>query len=362
MVAELDPLSDPRWEDLLQRHPFASVFHTSGWLRALKETYGYEPFALTTSGEGPLENGLVLCQVKTWLSRRLVSLPFSDHCDLLVDRPEHLSRMLDFLKKEMAAGGWHSLELRPRTVALTAGTVTAGVPAPGSREELKAASGNGLEGPSYYLHTLDLSGPLEGIFAKFHHSSAQRAIRRAEREGLRYEAGASEELLSGFYHLLRLARRRHGLPPQPLAWFRNLLACLGDKATIHLASKDGLPVAGILTLTFKKTMVYKYGGSDARHHSLGGMPFLFWRAIQTAREKRLEQLDLGRSDLDQPGLAAFKEHLGAARSELTYYCLGAGRRRRAGSGVLVRAARPIVARLPDVALDLTGRLLYRHLG
>lgn len=343
MVYCLNPLSDSRWDDLIARHPLASVFHTPGWLRALKETYGYEPFALTTTAQGPLENGLVLCKVKTWLSRRLVSVPFSDHCDPLVDRPEDMLAMTAFLGKEMKKGRWRSLELRPRAL-------------PGGPRSGAAA------GAFYYLHTLDLSPPLSGIFADLHPSHTQRAIRRAEREGLTCEAGASERLLLAFYGLLRLSRRRHGVPPQPLAWFRNLLACLGDKVTIYLASKAGAPVAGILTLTFKKTMVYKYGGSDARHHSLGGMPFLFWHAIQAAREQRLEKLDLGRSDLDQPGLVAFKEHLGAARSALTYYRLGAREGRKAGSGVLARAARPFVAHLPDAALDLTGRLLYRHLG
>ena len=80
------------------------MFHTPGWLRALKLTYGYSPFALTTTASGPLENGLVLCRVRTWASRRLVSLPFSDHCAPLVDRPDDLSEMLEFLKKEMAGG------------------------------------------------------------------------------------------------------------------------------------------------------------------------------------------------------------------------------------------------------------------
>ena len=63
------------------------------------------------------------------------------------------------------------------------------------------------------------------------------------------------------------------------------------RLAIHLASKDGQPVAGILTLSFKKTMVYKYGGSDAAHHRLGGMPFLFWRAIQGAKAQGIEELD-----------------------------------------------------------------------
>src|ERR1700722_12641428 len=31
---QLDPTLDPRWEELLERNPSASVFHPSEWLRA----------------------------------------------------------------------------------------------------------------------------------------------------------------------------------------------------------------------------------------------------------------------------------------------------------------------------------------
>ena len=129
-----------------------------------------------------------------------------------------------------------------------------------------------------------------------------------------------------------------------------------------MASKDGLPVAGILTLSFKKTMVYKYGGSDAARHPLGGMPFLFWRAIQEAQAQGIEELDLGRSELDQSGLVAFKDHLGATRSTLTYFSCPERRIGAAHDSPLARAARRVVPYLPDAALDLTGRLLYKHLG
>ena len=348
MVYVLDPLSDPRWDDLLARHPRASVFHSRGWLEALKRTYRYEPIVLTTTERGPLANGLVLCRVRTWLSRRLVSLPFSDHCDPFFESPDDLSAVLGFLESEMKKGRWRSFELRPRHLA------PAGL----------------AKGASYCLHALDLARPAQEVFNGFHHSSTQRAIRRAEREGLAYEAGTSEELLSSFYGLLRLTRRRHGLPPQPLAWFRNLVACLpsthfarsGQGVAIHIASKNGLPIAGILTATFKKTIVYKYGGSDAGYHFLGGMPFLFWRAIQEAQAKGIEELDLGRSDLDQAGLVAFKDHLGATRTTLTYYIHPEGRTNTAHDGALARAARRVAGRLPDAVLDLTGRLLYKHLG
>jgi lipid II:glycine glycyltransferase (peptidoglycan interpeptide bridge formation enzyme) len=275
------------------------------------------------------------------MSRRLVSLPFSDHCDLLVDDADDLSAMLDYLISEMVQRRrWSSLELRPR-----------------------CATPKGLtKSASYHLHSLDLARSSEQIFKGFHHSSTQRAIQRAEREGVSYEAGTSERFLSAFYGLLRQARRRHGLPPQPLAWFRNLIACLGDGLTIHLARKAGQPIASILTLSFKKTMVYKYGGSDARYHRLGTMPFLFWKAIQQAKGHGIEALDLGRSNIDQAGLVAFKEHLGGTRSTLTYFTCPESRTATAQNGHMLRAARWAVAHLPDGALDLTGRLLYRHVG
>jgi len=339
-VSVLDPLADARWDDLLERHPGATVFHSRGWLEALKRTYGYEPLVVTTAGRGPLANGLVACRVRTWAARRLVSLPFSDHCEPLTDRPDDLPALTTFLAAELAAGRWRSLELRPRTVGFS-----------------------GLaEGASYCLHTLNLTRPAERIFGGFHPSSTRRAIRRAEREGLVYETGNSEHLLSCFYGLLRLTRRRHGLPPQPRAWFRNLSACLRDGLAVHVAMKGGLPVAGILTLSFKKTLVYKYGGSDARYHRLGGMPFVFWRAIQGAQAQGIQELDLGRSDVDQPGLTAFKDHLGATRSTLTYYTWPRRKAGKAHGGLALRAARRITAYLPDFALDLAGRLLYRHLG
>ena len=343
-----DPVGDPRWSELLDRHPNASVFHSPGWLSALRQTYGYEPFVLTTSTGPALENGLVVCRVKGWMSRRLVSLPFSDHCDPLVNRSDDLSEMLRHVTGEMQTAGWRSVELRPR--------VDAGQPFEA------AARGCGLKhGGTYFLHRLDLRPDTTEIFRRFHHSSTQRAIRRAEREGLTHEAGTSDRLLASFYQLLRMTRRRHGLPPQPLTWFRNLVTCLGDRVAIHVASKDGQPIASILTLSFRNTMLYKYGGSEAAHHRLGGMPFLFWRLIQDARPRGFVELDLGRSDLDQPGLIAFKDHLGATRAPLTYYRYPKAQPNAAQSWTL-RAAKSVFARLPDSVLDLAGKSLYKHLG
>src|SRR5262245_48008469 len=91
-VHAFDPLHEPRWLEFVTSHPSASIFHTPGWLESLRRTYHFEPVALTTSAPGlPLRNALVFCPVRSWLTgARLVSLPFSDHCEPLVDDADEL--------------------------------------------------------------------------------------------------------------------------------------------------------------------------------------------------------------------------------------------------------------------------------
>jgi CelD/BcsL family acetyltransferase involved in cellulose biosynthesis len=342
-VHAIDPLTDPRWRRFINDHPRASIFHSTGWLDALRQTYRYTPRVLTTTPLGEaLRNGLAVCEVRGWRRTRLVSLPFSDHCEPLVDTPQEWSDILAFLSAGIGAGRWTSVELRPRTGAL-----------------MTSAPGTWSRSHEYLFHRCDLTPGLDDIYARLHPSCIQRPIRRAERERLHCESGSSAALLDTFYRLLRMTRRRQGLPPQPIAWFRNLAAALRDRLTVHVALKAGRPIASILTISFKSRLVYKYGCSDAAYHRLGGMPFLFWQAMQDAKARGFEELDLGRSDADQRGLTDFKDRLGAERTTLTYYSRPAAAGRDV-SGWQERAARWAFERLPDPALTLAGRILYKH--
>ncbi len=345
MVYRLDPLSDPRWDEFAQRHLSASVFHTREWLDALRRTYGYEPAVLTTSGPGQaLANGLVFCRVASWLTgRRLVSLPFTDHCEPLVESGEQLGWLLAMLKQELTASRLKYLEIRP--VSRFEGVM------------------DGLESAGrFWLHRLNLRSELDEIYRGFHSSCVRRLVRRAERETLTYDEGRSESLLEKFYGLLLLTRQRHRLPPQPLAWFRNLLACMGEKAKIRLASVNGRSIASILTLRHKQTLVYKYGCSDKQFSNLGGMHLLFWEAIKEAKREGLLEFDLGRSDWDNQGLIDFKDRWGATRSELTYYRYTARPSRLHSSDRAMRLARHMFGLFPNRLLRLAGTALYRHIG
>jgi len=346
----IDPLTDSRWPNLIAIHPDASLFHSVEWLQALRRTYGYESIAYTTSPPGrPLENGLVFCRIDSWLTgRRLVSLPFSDHCAPLAQDEADLRVLVRALQEESRNGRWRYIEMRPLEPIDAAGPVV-------------------QPSAAYTLHRLDLRPELDALFGNFHRDSIQRKIRRSEREGLIYEEGSDAHFLDAFYRMLVLTRRRHHVPPQPRAWFRNLADLFGRALKIRLAIKAGRPIAGMLTIRHRETLVYKYGGSDSRFNNMGGMHLLYWRSIQDAKETGCRMFDLGRSDVDQAGLITFKSRWGAAQSMLTYCRLAPS-----GNAVHIfdpavrtwrtRFAKQLFSHAPAKVLSAMGAALYKHIG
>ena len=345
-IERIDPTTDRRWQAFIQTHREAGIFHTPEWLRALRRTYGYEPVAYAAaSPDDGFSSGIPFCTIKSRLTgRRLVSLPFSDHCQPLAAGTDELRELLAAAKNDARESGCKYVEIRP----LAAGDACA-VEAADLHESHRA-----------FIHRLDLSVGEENVFRNAHKSCVQRKIARSERERFRYEEGRSEDLLHKFYRLLLLTRRRHQIPPQPLSWFRNLNDCMGERLKIKLLSLGDTPAASIIMLSFKNTVTYKYGCSDSRFNPLGATVLLLWRTIQDAIRAGATEFDLGRSDHDTPGLVAFKDHWGAQRYGLTYY-----RYPGSSSGSPHRipgAAKHLLTALPDPVFTALGWALYRHVG
>src|ERR1700758_274389 len=245
----INPLHDSRWDDLVASHPCASVFHRRNWLSALSSTYGYRPLILTSTPAGkPLSDGVPFCEIRSWVTgSRLVSLPFADHADPLLNAHEDLSSLTEWIRSSSLEHRWKYVELRPLSRFAT-------------------LDGLSTNNQTFWSHFLNLTPSLEQIFRNFHRSCVQRRIHHAERSGLVYEKGRSEEILDDFYRLQMMTRRRHSLLPQPRAWFRNLVQSMGADAEVRLARRGGRAVAAILTLRHRRTVVYKYGSSDQKFH------------------------------------------------------------------------------------------------
>ncbi len=291
----------------------------------------------------------MFCQIESWFTgRRLVSLPFSDHCDPLVNETRNLAELFPGLQNELLHDKLRYLEIRP-TQALDPDALA-----------LHSAQ-------NYWWHRVDLKPNLNQLFSNCHKDSTQRKIRRAEREGLTLEASGAAKNLDSFYRLLVLTRRRHLLPPQPKKWFHALIDTFGPALTIRVACKNRQPVAAILTLRYKDVLTYKYGCSDPQFHHLGGMHLLLWTAIQEAKRGGMSVFDLGRSDSDDQGLITFKERWGAERASLTYLRWSPTELPRRAPGDSAehskhRTVRTLLQYLPAPVLRAAGTLFYKHAG
>ena len=347
-VYEVDPLRDPRWQNLLQQHPDASIFHHVEWLRALHRTYGYEPVVFTASPpNSDLESGLLFCRIRSWVTgNRIVSLPFSDHCAPLGEPDEKFESLLRHLHAARAGQTWKYVELRPVSESFA-----------------EVAQGLGFEpAAKYFLHRVDLEPAVEEIFKRLNEDSVRRRIHHAERVGVVDVCGSSEVLLRDFYQLLVRTRARHNLPPQPYAWFRNLLDGMGSAADLRIAYMEQIPVAAVLMLHFKDKSYYKYGCSDERFHHFGSIPFLLWRAILNAKSIGSKTFDLGRTAVDQHGLLKFKSHWATECELATYWKFPPGPSIGLLRGWKLSVVKRVCAYTPDRLPRITGTLLYPHIG
>src|SRR5262245_55070604 len=115
MICVIDPVSDPRWRAFVEKHPAASIFHTPGWLEALRRTYDYRPVAYVDTASGTtLAGGIPFCRIRSALTgRRLVSLPFSDHCQPLTSNKYQLAELVSAVTQDVQRQRLKYFEVRP---------------------------------------------------------------------------------------------------------------------------------------------------------------------------------------------------------------------------------------------------------
>src|SRR5262249_46233789 len=81
----VDPRTNPLWQRLIERYE-SDVFHSPSWIRVLTETYGWEADAyVLLNAEGEPVAGIPFCRIADFMGERIISLPFSDYSDPLVE-------------------------------------------------------------------------------------------------------------------------------------------------------------------------------------------------------------------------------------------------------------------------------------
>lgn len=331
------------WDAWVRGRAQATFFHSSAWCRVLQQAYGYQPLYLAGAEDGAAKRLLPLMEVRSRLTGvRGVSLPFSDACEPMAPDARSLEALIAQAQRIGRSRGWKYFEIRGGTSRLS---------------EAKPSS-------RYVAHTLDLAPGVPQLLAALR-PSARTAIRKAEKSGVELRLGATMNCLEAFFRLHCLTRRKHGLPPQPLSFFRRLQEHVLARGAgfVVLAERAGRPLAATICVLGGGQGVYKYGASDPRHQHLRAANLTMWGSIQHCAELGCGTLFLGRTNPEQSGLIRFKESWGARPWGLDYARWDFRREAFVEADDGVAGLHNALFRILPVHVSrLIGSLFYRHMG
>lgn len=294
----VNPVRFPNWDTLVASYSKYSFFHSAAWAKTLEETYGFQPFYLTVAGAGTGNALLPLMEVDSWLTgRRGITLPFTDDCGPLYQDAATARGLVQHSFELGKSRGWKSIEFH------------------GEKELFPEAPAS----LSFHGHSLNLEKGEEALFAGLE-ASVRRAIRKAEKRGVIVTASQDLDAMKIFYALQCQTRRKHGLPPQPFNFFRNIYRHVLSKnlGMIVIASNQNHPIAASVYFQMGARAIYKFGASDESFQHLRGANLVMWEAIKRLARNGAKTLDLGRTSLGNEGLRRFKLNWGAHEYKIEY--------------------------------------------
>jgi Acetyltransferase (GNAT) domain len=342
MFDVIDPLRTGNYDEMLLATPGASFFHTSAWARVLVESYGYKAHYFAIRG-GDSFSALVPCmEINSLLTgKRGVSLPFTDYCKPLMRDGWYFSETFEEILNHGRKAGWRSIELRDSLC----------------KTDAKISS-------HFYGHTLDIARNYETIAASFR-DSTRRNTEKAQKSGITIQISTTADAMEMFYRLNCLTRRDHGLPPQPIRFFRKIQnhVISPHRGIVVLASYAGRIIAGAVYFHCNGKAVYKFGASDRKYGHLRANNLVMAEAIRRLSEHGCKSLCFGRTEPCNKGLLQFKSGWGAAESRINYYKFDIMRETFIEEKSNLHGMHnKIFSNMPISLLRLCGRLLYRHVG
>lgn len=293
----INPIDNPLWHDLIQSHPYATVFHTSEWLRALVNTYQFELKAvIKTDTTGKPIAGIPFCTFNDHRGKRIVSMPFSDFSDALVQTLTEWYEVLEPLIAEECP-----IITRPLHNI---------IPLQDKRFILSNRA---------KWHGIDLQPDLETLWSGFH-ESVRRAIRKSQRAGIQIRIAEKGELRKFFELHLRVRKYKYQLLAQPYAFFENIWSNLVEskQGLIFLAECEGIIIGSLFFIGWGDVFTYKFGATNQDELIHRPTDILLWEAIQYGKAQGFKLLDLGLSDWDQDGLIRFKQKYASEEKTISF--------------------------------------------
>src|SRR5579863_1616306 len=335
----------------VERHKLDTIAYSQSWFDLISQLYGYTFIPLTThNAEGEITGFLPLCYMRSPLTgRRLVSLPFSDHCPLLAVDETSANDLIDqaiALAKERKV---KYMELRS-----------------GVNEALAKRMDLMEENKLYVSWLLPLSSDADSVWSNLR-KPVQHQVKKSQKLGVQVRIAQNREDMGCYYRLhLHTRSKKHGMPAQPREYFYGLWDAFAANGSVQLllAEYEGTVIAGMILLACGSTIRYAYGASDERYLNLAPNNLLMWTAIKLGCTDGYQTLDMGRTSRGNEGLMEFKRRWGAIQEPLPYYYYPhvAGLASTSEDSWKFRMLTSCWRRLPLPIAGVLGGYLYKHLG
>lgn len=385
-----DILTDGRegWADCMARWSNSGPFGAPAWGAAIVGAYGLDAYCLmarqnrgqtsdrddltenTMGMRSEVEGGcgvLPLVHVKHWLfGNGLVAMPFCDGGAGAAADADIESALISGALDLASQLGVPVLELRCFEPLACAGvqSVTGSENFAFLNGE-KALSGwyppERVDGNKVRM-VLDLPGSEADLMRSFK-AKLRSQINKPIKAGLTVRLGGVE-LLDDFYRVFVENMRDLGSPVHSKKFISQVLLGFGESARLFVVYREGLELAGSVTLNFGGVMYNPWASSLRRHSNLAPNMYLYWSMLAHACRQRCAQFDFGRSTVGE-GTYRFKEQWGARPAPLYWYrferCGGKRSHRATDSGGLELAA-GIWRRLPISATRVIGPRIRRYIS
>ena len=341
-VLRANPLDISNWNELVLEHPGYSFFHTKEWAKVLSVTYDYKPIYFCILKDNRLVSAIPTMLVKSiFTGKRLVSLPYTDRCEPLINSSEDTDELKNDILKYCKENKINRIEFRASARLFQY--------EPPAHTDL------------YYL--LDLHRSEDEIFRSFSENT-RRNIKKAIKNSVQVFKQNNEEGLRLFYSMLCKTRKRHGIPPQPFSFYKNFYRqiILKNAGDIRLAQSENKIIAGAIFMHIGKRAIFKYGASDTVFKNSGANHFIMWEAIKEYNRLGYEELDLGRTEKGNEGLKRYKLGFDTKEGLIHRDILDVKSKKPILTKIKASDFNKAFSKLPVTVLRLIGKLTYKHFG
>ena len=307
MKYEINPISssyEKDWEDFVNNHKEATIFHSIEWKKVIEQTFGFKPEYLVVEDSDKNIVGISPAfNIKTFLGRVIVSQPFFEYGGPIVDVQFNRAYedIFNFYKNKYNKDNLTYIEIK-----VLSNSDNSYFDKAGYVQQFKA-----------YDYYLDIKGKnfekdiWNGLYTK--KSRVRNSVKNAIKNGVR----VSEEIdINTYYDLYLKTMAKLGSPPLPKALFENIAKY--TKARFTFAYLKDIPIGGMMSFPFNNRDLMVGLVSDEKHLKCRGNDILYNEQIEYATSSGFEIVDFGRTRPDSD-YEQYKKKWGATRIDLFSY-------------------------------------------